>query len=319
MRLKGTFFGLVLLLALLLASSTTSVAESGVCTLSAGEVLINEVLPAPSSGSEWVELYNTTDSTVDISDCYIDDVASGGGSPYQIPADTTIAAGGFWTLDRSSYFNNGGDDVRLLEEDASTVLDSYTYSSTGYDVSWFRRSDGGVWQSSPADTPTKGSTNGGDINCGTGSWVAGNLEIHHINIGQGDATLVVGPTGRTILLDAGESYWNSSIDARIIGPYIEDVLGCKDLDYVLISHFHLDHIGYVGYGGLWHLVEEQDFVIGQTLLRDYDSYLGSTSGTFNNWSTYLAGDGEETLNPTTAVEGTSQVDLGGGVTFDIVV
>jgi ribonuclease BN (tRNA processing enzyme) len=121
-----------------------------------------------------------------------------------------------------------------------------------------------------------------------------------------------------MLLDAGESYWNSSIDAQIIGPYIEDVLGCKDLDYVLITHFHLDHIGYVNYGGLWHLVEEQDFAIGQTLLRDYDSYLGSTSGTFNNWETYLAGDGEETLNPTTAVEGTSQVDLGGGVTFDIV-
>jgi beta-lactamase superfamily II metal-dependent hydrolase len=154
--------------------------------------------------------------------------------------------------------------------------------------------------------------------CGTGTWTSGNLEIHHINIGQGDATLIVGPTGKSLLFDAGESYWNSSIDARTIGPYIQAVLGCKKLDYVVISHFHLDHIGYVNYGGLWHLVENQGFSVGTTLLRDYNNYLGSTSGTFNNWKTYLEGTGQAKLHPVTALEGTSQVNLGTGVVFDIV-
>jgi beta-lactamase superfamily II metal-dependent hydrolase len=93
--------------------------------------------------------------------------------------------------------------------------------------------------------------------CGTGTWTSGNLEIHHINIGQGDSALIVGPTGKSLLLDSGETNWNSSSKAQIIGPYIEGVLGCKTLGYVLISHFHLDHIGYVGYGGPWHLVETQ--------------------------------------------------------------
>lgn len=154
--------------------------------------------------------------------------------------------------------------------------------------------------------------------CGTGSWISGNLEIHHINIGQGDSTLIVGPTGKTLLFDAGETNWNSSAKAQIIGAYIENVLGCNSLDYVVISHFHLDHVGYVGYGGLWSLVEEQGFTVGETLIRDYNSYLGDTSTTFTNWKTYLEGAGKIKLNPITAAEGTSQVNLGTGVTFNII-
>jgi beta-lactamase superfamily II metal-dependent hydrolase/uncharacterized protein YcfL len=154
--------------------------------------------------------------------------------------------------------------------------------------------------------------------CGTGTWTSGNLEIHHINIGQGDATLIVGPTGKSLLFDAGERTWNSSTKAQIIGPYIEGILGCRSLDYVLISHFHLDHIGYVGYGGLWNLVEIQGFTVGMTLLRDYNTYLGDISGTFTNWKEYLEGPGQLKLNPVTTVEGTNQVDLGAGVTFKIV-
>lgn len=289
------------------------------CTVSSGEVLINEILPAPSSGSEWVELYNTTGSVVDIGFCYLDDLADAGGAPVQIPEGTTIPANGFWTMDFSSYYNNTGDDVRFLLEDASTVLDAYSYGSTGYDESWYRSPDGGDWASTTTTTPTKGATNGGGGGtCGTGTWTAGNLEIHHINIGQGDSTFIVGPTGKTLLFDAGESYWNSSIDAQIVGPYIETVLGCKELDYVVISHFHVDHIGYVGYGGLWNLVEVQNFSVGMTLIRDYNTYLGTTSGTFDNWKAYLEGAGQTSLNPVTASEGTGQIDLGGSVVFDIV-
>ena len=128
--------------------------------------------------------------------------------------------------------------------------------------------------------------------CGSGSWVPGNLEIHHIDVGQGDSALIVGPTGKSLLFDAGETNWNSSAKAQIIGPYIESVLGCKALDYVVISHFHLDHIGYVGYGGLWNLVEVQGFTVGSTLVRNYNTHLGDSSGTFSNWKTYLEGAGQ---------------------------
>jgi hypothetical protein len=85
------------------------------CQVTSGQVLINEVLPSPSAGSEWVELYNTTANTINIGYCYIDDIAAG--SPaYQIPASTYIPAHGFWTLDQTTYFNNAGDDVAFLKE-----------------------------------------------------------------------------------------------------------------------------------------------------------------------------------------------------------
>jgi hypothetical protein len=154
--------------------------------------------------------------------------------------------------------------------------------------------------------------------CGSGSWTSGTLEIHHINVGQADSALIVGPTGRSLLFDAGETNWLSSANAQTIGAYVEGVLGCKSLDYVVISHFHLDHVGYVGYGGLWDLVENQGFSVGTTLVRDYNNYLGDSSGTFTGWKSYLEGAGAAKLNPVTVQDGTTQVDLGTGVLFNIV-
>lgn len=121
--------------------------------------MVNEVLPAPSSGSEWIELYNTTTYDLSIGDCVIDDRADGGGSPYAIPTGTTISARGFWTADFSSYFNNAGDDVRLLKNDGTTVLDGTSYGSTGYDASWYHSPDGGTWATSTMSSPTKGTPN----------------------------------------------------------------------------------------------------------------------------------------------------------------
>jgi Lamin Tail Domain len=219
-----------------------ALANAGTCVLAAGQVLINEVLPAPSGGAaEWVELFNTTPDSVNIGDCYLDDIAGEGGSPYRIPAGTTMA--GLRALDPRPHqlLQQRRRRRRLLKTDFSTVVDSFTYGSAAYDRSWYRSPDGGSWQGTTTPSPTKGGPNPGGATCGDGTWVAGNLEIHHINIGQGDATLIVGPTARSLLADAGESYWSSHIDADTVGPYIDQVLGCKRLDYVLISHFHVDH------------------------------------------------------------------------------
>ena len=97
-------------------------------------------------------------STINIGNCYIDDIP-GGSAAYRIPASTLVPAYGFWTLDRSNYFNNSGDAVRLLKEDASTVLDSYTFGGSSPDLSWYRFPDGGSWAGSPTLSPTKGFSN----------------------------------------------------------------------------------------------------------------------------------------------------------------
>lgn len=64
------------------------------------------------------------------------------------------------------------------------------------------------------------------------------LRIIHLNVGQGDATLVIGPDGTTVLIDAGEpKYAKSSIKPALT------TLGVTRLDYIVATHFHRDHIG----------------------------------------------------------------------------
>ena len=36
-------------------------------------------------------------------------------------------------------------------------------------------------------------------------WRPGMLDIHHISTGRGDSTLIVGPDGSTVMIDAGAS------------------------------------------------------------------------------------------------------------------
>ncbi len=154
--------------------------------------------------------------------------------------------------------------------------------------------------------------------CGTGAWQRGTLEIHHIDVRQGDSTLIVAPSGRTMLIDVAEPRWDGSKGAEAIGAYVRGVLGCARLDYVLITHFHLDHAGFVGRGGLWHLANVQGFAIGRTLHRDSHLFVGDSSGTLNWWRDYLDGSGRDILHPEIVEPGRTKVDLGTGVTFTIV-
>ena len=153
---------------------------------------------------------------------------------------------------------------------------------------------------------------------GSGTWQPGWLEIHHIDAGEAVSTLIVGPTGRSMLVDAGEADWEADDAALVVGPYIKNVLGSSHLDYVLFSHFHVDHTGYPGHGGLWHLVNVQGFTVGTLLHRDYTHYPGEGGGTLARWCEYLAGEGQSALNPRVVALGDSQIDLGPGVTVRVV-
>jgi beta-lactamase superfamily II metal-dependent hydrolase len=70
---------------------------------------------------------------------------------------------------------------------------------------------------------------------------SGKLEIHYINVQQGGATLVVGPDGTTVLIDAGGNGKGSS---KVV-PYLQSIgLAPSDgLDYTIAGHQHSDHIG----------------------------------------------------------------------------
>lgn len=133
-------------------------------TIFAASVVINEFLPNPSGPSsedtEWIELFNTTDASIDISGWFLDDIADGGTSPFVIPIGTTIAAQGFVTFEKSQSnvtLNNTEDTVRLLNAQ-NELIDSYTYTETTDDVSYGRRSDGNAeWTS--FSSPSKNTSN----------------------------------------------------------------------------------------------------------------------------------------------------------------
>jgi hypothetical protein len=84
-------------------------------------ILINEVLPAPSSGPEWVELYNTSDSAVDVSGWRIDDDTPGG-TQTTIPAGSIIAPRAVLAVAiTTAILNNTGDSVVLLDASGAQV------------------------------------------------------------------------------------------------------------------------------------------------------------------------------------------------------
>lgn len=67
------------------------------------------------------------------------------------------------------------------------------------------------------------------------------LEMYFIDVEGGQATLVISPSGQSLLIDTG---WpgNDGRDAdRIIS--VAHQLGLKQIDYVLITHYHRDHVG----------------------------------------------------------------------------
>ena len=89
-------------------------------------------------------------------------------------------------------------------------------------------------------------------------WSEGYLDIHHINTGKGECAFFILPDGTTMLVDAGASRRTERVtpakpdDSRTPGQWIVRYISQmmrpfpqKKLDYVMLTHFHDDHIGAV--------------------------------------------------------------------------
>ncbi|MFL6138714.1 MAG: lamin tail domain-containing protein [Frankiaceae bacterium] len=106
-------------------------------------------------------------------------------------------------------------------------------------------------------SPGGASAAGTAPSCSTaGTWTQGELNVYWLDVEQGDSQFIVGPTGRTMLIDLGESSFNStgaSTHATRIAGVIRSICGIASgpvhLDYVMASHHHLDHIGYAAVPG----------------------------------------------------------------------
>ena len=90
---------------------------------------------------------------------------------------------------------------------------------------------------------------------GAGEGTAGTLEVHYIDVGQADSTLLVTPGGETVLVDTGD--WRD--DGEAVIDYLES-LGVDRIDHLVATHPHADHIG--GHAAVIEHFEEERNGIG---------------------------------------------------------
>lgn len=120
-------------------------------------VVINELLPNPTGSdttTEFIELKNTGEDSVDLSNWQLDD-AAGGSAPYTIPASTVLGGGNIKSFSRGETklaLNNTGDSARLLDP-SGVVKSSYTYSSSVLEGQSYNRMSSGSYSMSTTTTP----------------------------------------------------------------------------------------------------------------------------------------------------------------------
>ncbi len=68
------------------------------------------------------------------------------------------------------------------------------------------------------------------------------FRVTFFDVGQGDAALCEFPTGKTVLIDAGDANEYIDYGKRVILPYLQRK-GIRRLDALILSHGHKDHIG----------------------------------------------------------------------------
>ena len=67
------------------------------------------------------------------------------------------------------------------------------------------------------------------------------LQIYFIDVEGGQSTLLVSPSGESLLIDTGWPGYEGRDSDRIVAAAHQ--AGIKQIDYVLITHYHRDHVG----------------------------------------------------------------------------
>ena len=104
---------------------------------------------------------------------------------------------------------------------------------------------------------------------------AGTLDIYWIDVEGGAATLIVTPSGQSVLMDAGWSGFGDR-DAIRIERVVKNEAKLTRIDYLLTSHYHTDH-----FGGLAALAKRVDIgafvdhgdVVENNLRAAWDAYV----------------------------------------------
>lgn len=129
-------------------------------------VVINEILAnaGPDPAQDYVELYNHSSQSVDVSGCVLTDNPST--NRFVIPAATVIPARGFVAFTQTQLgfgLKGNGDTIYLRSPDGSRVLDAQRFDAQGQGLAFGRYPDGAAeFYALSAQTP--GTANTGYLN-----------------------------------------------------------------------------------------------------------------------------------------------------------
>jgi len=117
------------------------------------------------------------------------------------------------------------------------------------------------------------------------------MQIYFIDVEGGQATLVVSPAGQSLLIDAGWPDADGRDADRILAAVHQ--AGLQQIDYVLITHYHRDHVG-----GIPQLVAGNGIKIGTFL--DHGPNLEDSEVTRTDYAAYekaIAGHAHVVVKP----------------------
>lgn len=66
------------------------------------------------------------------------------------------------------------------------------------------------------------------------------LEIHYLDVGQADCTLIRLPNNETVVIDSGTSYQEKVLERYLSKVFLKK---SKTIDYLILTHSDVDHIG----------------------------------------------------------------------------
>ena len=93
------------------------------------------------------------------------------------------------------------------------------------------------------------------------------LAVHFIDVGQGDAALIVTPHGRAFLIDTGGTRdARFDVGGRVVVPYLLHY-GVRSLDGILLTHAHEDHAA--GTAGILRKLSVASVLIGSEGKEEY--------------------------------------------------
>ncbi len=120
-----------------------------------------------------------------------------------------------------------------------------------------------------------------------GPWIPGGsgmMELHVIDVGQGDAVALRTPVGRWVVVDVGPAWDGGDSGDRVVGPYLRRFRG--DVAHLVLTHAHRDHTGGVP-GLLKHVTVDSIWDGGGPGTEGLE---GLRSSSRRPWGTLTAGD-----------------------------